>query len=213
MAILRILVLYMVLMPLSYAVSQLEVQGLFSGKAVLLIDGQRHILAAGQTSPEGVKVISADSHFAVLEVDGQQKKYGLGNTVSTVYAKAKTVKEQIAANDNGMFLSYGSINGQSVRFLVDTGASSVAMSSVDAKRLGILFRMNGKETYATTASGVVKSWAITLKSVTVGKIKQKNVPAMVVDGSHPTEVLLGMSFMNKLKVNKEGSMLTLEQKN
>jgi len=210
---LKILFLYICLIPASYAVKQLEVQGLFSGKAVLMIDGQRHILAVGQTSPEGVKVISADSHFTVLEVEGKQRKYGLGNTVSTVYKKVETVKEQLMANDRGMYLTYGSINGHSVRFLVDTGASSVAMSSVDAKRLGILYRMNGKETYATTASGVVKSWAITLKSVSVGKIKQKNVPAMVVDGTHPTEVLLGMSFMDKLKVKKEGSMLTLEQKN
>jgi aspartyl protease family protein len=211
--VLRILVLYLCLMPAAYAVKQLEVQGLFSGKAVLMIDGQRHILGVGKTSPEGVKVISADSHSTVLEVEGVQKKYVLGNTVSTVYKKSESVKEQVVANNRGMFFTHGSVNGQSVKFLIDTGATSVAMSGVDAKRLGILYRMDGQETRASTASGVVKSWAIKLKSVTVGKIKQKNVQAMVVDGSHPTEILLGMSFMERLKVNKEGSILTLEQKN
>ncbi len=80
------------------AVEKLEVQGLFSNKAVLLIDGKRHILAVGETSPEGVKVISANSRGALLEVDGKQKQYNLGNTVSTTFAKRKTQKEIIYVN-------------------------------------------------------------------------------------------------------------------
>jgi len=210
--VLRILFLYLYLMPFSFAVDQLEVQGLFSGKAVVLIDGKRHVLAVDQTSEEGVKVISADSRSAVLEVNGKQAEYSLGSSVSMNYAKSEAVKEQIMANHRGMFLTYGSINGQSVKFLVDTGATTIAMSSVEARRLGILFRVDGRVTSASTASGIVKSWAVKLKSVKVGKIKQKNVQAMVVDGSHPTEVLLGMSFMDRLKVNKEGNKLILEQK-
>ena len=209
----RIFLLYVVILPASYAIDQLEVQGLFANKAVLMIDGQRHILAVGQVSPEGVKLISADSRSAILEVEGQQKEFSLGTTVTTQYAKAETVKEQIMANDYGMFLSYGNINGQSVRFLVDTGATSVAMSSIEARRLGILYRLDGVETRATTASGVVKAWGIKLKSVNLGKIKQQNVQAIVLQGSHPQNILLGMSFMDELKVNKEGNKLVLEQKN
>lgn len=208
----KILILYFCLSVNSFAVEQLEVQGLFADKAVMMIDGTRHILSVGQVSPEGVKVISADTHSTVLEVDGKRGTYKLGSSVSLNYAKAKTVKEQIMANKYGMFLTYGSINGHSVKFLVDTGATSVAMSSVDAKRLGILYRMDGRETRANTASGIVKAWAINLKSIKVGKIKQKNIEAMVVDGSHPTEILLGMSFMERLKVNKEGDRLVLEQR-
>ena len=210
--VLRVFLLYIMLLPVSFAVDQLEVQGLFSGKAVVMVDGQRHILAVGQTSPEGVKVVSATSRSAVLEVDGKQREYNLGSSVSLNYAKAETVKEQIMADDRGMFLTHGHINGQSVKFLVDTGATSVAMSSVEARRLGILFRMDGRVTSVSTASGVVKGWGVKLKSVKVGKIKQSNVPAMVVDGSHPRDVLLGMSFMDRLKVNKEGNKLVLEQK-
>ena len=194
------------------AVEKLEVQGLFSNKAVLMIDGQRHILGVGETSPEGVRVIAADSKSATLEVDGQRKKYLLGTTISTRYAKPEVLKEQVFANQHGMYMTYGSINGQSVRFLVDTGATTVAMSANDARRLGIQYRLNGIPARANTASGIARAWRVTLKSVQVGRLKQKNVSAMVIEGSHPTEVLLGMSFLERLKVQKENGTMTLEQK-
>lgn len=206
------LLFYLCFLPDSFAVEQLEVQGLFSGKAVVLIDGTRHILSVGEASEEGVKLVSANSHFAILEVDGKQNEYKMGSSVSLNYAQPTIVKEQIMANEYGMFLSYGSINGHSVKFLVDTGATSIAMSSDHAKRIGLLFRLQGKESRATTASGVVKAWLIKLKSVKLGRIKQKNIEALVLEGSHPTNVLLGMSFMDKLKVSKDGSKLVLEQK-
>ena len=114
--ILKILFLYLFMMPFSFAVDQLEVQGLFSGKAVVLVDGKRHILSIGETSPEGVKVISADSKSAVLEENGSQKTYRLGNTIHTNFEKAEFVREQIFANRNGMYLTHGIINGHHVKF-------------------------------------------------------------------------------------------------
>ena len=210
--ILRILFLYLFMMPFSFAVEQLEVQGLFSGKAVVLIDGKRHILSIGETSPEGVRVISADSKSAVLEENGNQKTYRLGNTIHTNFEKPRFVREQIFANSYGMFLTQGVINGHQVKFLVDTGATIVAMSSTKAKQLGIAYRLDGIPTRASTASGVANGWGITLKSVKVGRIKQKNVPAMVIDGTHPREILLGMSFLDNLKVTKEDGKLVLEEK-
>ncbi|MCW8853621.1 MAG: hypothetical protein OQK72_02860, partial [Gammaproteobacteria bacterium] len=93
--ILRILFLYLYLISFSFSAEKIEVQGLFSGKAVVLIDGQRHILSIGQTSPEGVKVISADSKSAILEVSGSQKTYRLGNTIHTNFEKPEFIREQI----------------------------------------------------------------------------------------------------------------------
>jgi aspartyl protease family protein len=197
----------------SYAVDKIAVQGLFAGKAVLLIDGERRILAVGETSPEGVRVIHADSKSATLEVAGEQKKYFLANTISTQYARPTVLKEQIMADGQGMYLTYGSINGHSVRFLVDTGATTVALNANDARRLGIAYRLDGIPTRASTASGVARAWQVTLKSVQVGRLKQRNVTAVVIDGSHPTEVLLGMSFLDRLRVQKENGTMILEQKN
>jgi aspartyl protease family protein len=208
----KILFIYFLVIPFAMAVEKIEVQALFSGKAVVMVDGKRHTLSVDKPSPEGVKMISADSKSAVLEVNGQQKRYMLGNTISMSFAKRKTVKEQIIANKYGMFMTYGSINGRSVEFLVDTGATTVAMSAVDAKKLGIPYRIEGKPTRTSTASGVAKGWQVMLKSVTVGKIKKKKIRAIVIDGSHPREVLLGMTFLDGLKVEKNGKKMILEQK-
>lgn len=194
------------------AVEKVEVQGLFSNKAVLLIDGQRHILAVGKTSPEGVKVISANSRGAVLEIDGKQQQYDLGNTVSTTFAKRTSNKETIFVNSGGMYMTFGNINGRSTRFLVDTGASAVAMNTNQAKQLGIRYDKFGTPAGVSTASGFEKAYRVRLKSVTVGNITEKNVEALVIDGNHPGPILLGMSFLGRLDIENSGNAMTLLQK-
>lgn len=195
------------------AVEKVEVQALFSGKAVVMVDGQRRTLSVGDTSPEGVQVISANSKGAVLEIEGEQKHYPLGNSITLSYQKPKSVKEQIFANSHGMYKTHGSINGQSVQFLVDTGATTVAMSETMAKRLGLAYRLDGVLTRASTASGVAKAWQIKLKSITVGSLRQQQIDALVIEGNHPREVLLGMTFLERLKVEKEAGVMILEQRN
>jgi len=196
----------------AYAIEKLEVQALFSNKAVLMIDGKRHILAVGQTSPEGVKVISANSRGAVLEIDGQQKQYDLGNTISTTFTKRKSQKETIFVNSGGMFMTFGNINGRSVRFLVDTGASAIAMNTEQAKQLGIRYDKVGVPGSVSTASGFVDAYRVRLKSVSVGRITETNVEAFVIDGNHPGPILLGMTFLSRLSVEHSGNAMTLLQK-
>ena len=122
------------------------------------------------------------------------------------------LQEKLYANERGMFLTVGSINGQSVRFLVDTGATSVAMNKAQAKKLGVRYRIEGEPATASTASGFVRSYRVHLKSVTMGKIRRTNVEAMVIDGNHPGPILLGMSFLRGLKIDKSGDTLLLQQR-
>jgi len=196
-----------------FAVSQIEVQALFGGKAIVMIDGQRRTLSIGQTSPEGVKLIDADSKQAVLEVDGKAKTYKPGGAISLSYARPEHHEEKIYADDRGMFRSVGTINGRTVRFLLDTGATTVAMNKSQAKQLGVNYRMNGERVIISTASDNVKGYRVRLKSVSLGKIKQRNVEAMVIDGDHPGPILLGMSFLGKLKVEKAGEIMKIRQRN
>ena len=195
-----------------YAIERVEVQALLPGMAVVLIDGERRTLKTGNVEPDGVRLISSDSNYALIEINGEQKRFQLGTTVSTSYTRQESIKEQIVANKHGMFLTHGSINGQTVQFLVDTGATSVAMSAPDAKRLGIQYRLDGQPSRASTASGIASAWRIKLKTVKVGRITLKNIDAMVVDGNYPRHILLGMSFLEKLKVSKESNLMMLEQK-
>ena len=198
----------------AYAVEKIEVQGLFSNKAVLMIDGKMHILAVGKISPEGVKLISANSRGAVLEVGGKQKQYLLGSSssVSTSFAQRKSNKETIYVSSGGMYKTFGSINGRSVQFLVDTGASAIAMNTDQAKSLGILYDKIGIPAGVSTASGYERAYRIRLKSVTVGGITEKNVEALVIDGKHPGPILLGMTFLGRLNIEHDGSAMTLRQK-
>ncbi len=195
------------------AVSQVEVQALFGGKAILMIDGQRRTLSIGDTSPEGVRLIKADSKQAVLEVDGISKTYRPGGTISLSYAKPEHHEEKIYADKSGMYRSVGTINGRTVRFLVDTGATTVAMNKSQARQLGVNYRMTGERVVVSTASENVKGYRVRLKSVSLGKIKQTDVDAMVIDGDHPGPILLGMSFLDKLKVEKAGGVMKIRQRN
>jgi aspartyl protease family protein len=195
------------------AVSRIEVQALFGGKAIVMIDGQRRTLSIGQTSPEGVKLVNADSKQAVLEVNGKEKTYKPGGAISLSYAKPEHHEEKIYADDRGMYHSVGTINGRTVRFLLDTGATTVAMNKSQAKQLGVDYRMNGEHVVISTASDHVKGYRVRLKSVSLGKIKQRNVEAMVIDGDHPGPILLGMSFLGKLKVEKAGDVMKIRQRN
>ncbi len=196
------------------AIEQLQVQGLFSNKVVLNVDGKRHIIAAGNTSPEGVKVISVNKIGAILEVDGEKKQYtlGSGSTISTSFSERKSSKETIYKNSGGMYQTYGNINGRSVHFLVDTGASAVAMNTQQAKNLAIDYEKYGALTRISTASGFEKGYRIRLKSVTVGDITEKNVEALVIDGKHPGPILLGMTFIGRLNVEHSGNAMTLLKK-
>jgi aspartyl protease family protein len=195
------------------AASRIEVQALFGGKAMLMIDGQRRTLSIGETSPEGVKLVNADSKHAVLEVDGNTKSYKPGGAISLSYAKPEHLEEMVYADDRGMFRSVGTINGRTVRFLLDTGATTVAMNKSQARQLGVDYRMKGERIVVSTASQNVKGYRVRLKSVSLGKIKQTNVEAMVIDGDHPGPILLGMSFLGNLKVEKDGKAMTIRQRN
>jgi len=194
------------------AAKKLEVQGLFSNKAVLSIDGKLHVLAVGKTSSEGVKVVSVNRNGAVLEVDGKQKQYNLGSAISTSFVKPKSQKETIYVNSTGMYMTHGDINGRSAHFLVDTGATAVSMNTEQAERLGINYERVGIYTSVSTASGYEQAYRVRLKSVTVGNITEKNVDAVVIDGNHPGPILLGMTFLGRLSVKHSGNAMTLLQK-
>lgn len=205
------LVLFLLTSLSASAVEQVQVLGLFTGKVILLIDGQRHTLAVGESSPEGVKLIAADSDKALIEVDGKRRKLTLGSHISSHYPEAKTKVVDIYPDSTGMYRVRGRINSHPVDFLVDTGASAIAMNSGLAKRLGLDYQEKGIAGLAETASAKVPVYQLKLDSVTVGKIRLYNVTAMVIEGPQPSQVLLGQSFLNQVHMKREGVLLRLEQ--
>lgn len=194
------------------AATKVTVVGLFKNTAIVVIDGTRRLLRSGDTSPEGVKLISATSSEAVLEIDGEQKHYGLGGQIGGSYARPEQAKVRIWPTPDRMYVVLGSINGFPVKFIVDTGATLVSLSGREAKRLGIDYRVVGTPGQSSTASGVDKIYVVNLTKVKVGDIEIRNVRGAVHDGDFPPATLLGMSFLSRLTMRQDGLVLELEKK-
>ena len=100
------------------------------------------------------------------------------------------------------------MNGVSLRFLVDTGASSVVLSSADARRAGVSY-LAGTRVLTQTANGVVPVYTVKLDTLRVGDITLNNVDAAVIEGDKLPIALLGMSFLNRMEMKRDGMTLTL----
>lgn len=196
-----------------FAVDKITINGLFNDKAIVTIDGKQRLLKVGKASPEGVLLISANSREAIIEIDGEQNTYTLGTHIDSSFKKpagGKTVT--IAPDSGGMYEVNGSINEFQVKFLVDTGATLISMNSNHARRIGIDYKMEGREGLSETASGLSKIYIVNLKTVMVGGIKIHDVKAAVHDGDFPRIILLGNTFLGRVKMIREGEMLILEEK-
>ena len=196
-----------------WAIKDIHVVALFKDRVMVMIDGKQRLLRSGDSSPEGVRLVSADSVGAVFEYQGRTLDRRLDGRVHAAVESPQGRDDVLIFRDRrGMFKTVGSINGLPVGFLVDTGASSVAMNSTQARRLGIDFRVQGEPTYVTTASDVTRGYHLKLNVVKVGAIQLRNVTAVVLDGEQPAEVLLGMSFLGRVAMINESDKLILRRK-
>ncbi|MGD8483951.1 MAG: retropepsin-like aspartic protease [Thioalkalispiraceae bacterium] len=189
----------------------MQVYALFKDMVIVHIDGQQRKLRKNEVSPEGVKLIRASSEQAVLEYNGKQQTFSLGSHVSSSFPEV-TRNEAMIWRQKGMYMSPGFINGQPVDFMVDTGASWIAMSSDQARQLGIDYSDQGEKGWASTANGVTPLYKITLDRVRVGDIELRHVEASVLENSNPRYILLGNSFLNRVEMSREGQMMLLREK-
>ena len=197
----------------SWAIKDIHVVALFKDRAIVMIDGNKRLLRTGDSSPEGIKLVSADSVGAVFEYRGRTLERQLDGRVHAAAESPKGHDDVLIFRDRwGMFKTVGSINGLPVKFLVDTGASSVAMNSAQARRLGIDFRVQGESIYVSTASDVTQAYQLKLGVVKVGSLQLRNVTAVVLDGAQPTDVLLGMSFLGHVEMINKSDKLILRRK-
>jgi len=192
-------------------VLDIVVVGLFSDQAVVEINTKQRLLKVGVTSPEGVTLISANSRYAILEKGGVTERYELGTRISTNFAPP--VKQSVVSlwPINGMYTTPGSVNGYSVDFLVDTGASAIALNAATAERLDLDY-LKGKKVGVKTASGVEVAYHVILDEVQVGDIKLNNIRAMVLDGEQPERALLGMTFLNELDIERKDERMDLKKR-
>lgn len=190
----------------------IAISGLFNGAALLTINGQPKMLRVGEPAYAGVRLISADPHGAVVEVNGERRPLRLSEQIGDRFVPRERARATIVPDARQQYLTQGSINGLSVSMLVDTGATAIAMSETEARRLGIDFRYRGEESMVTTASHQVRAYRVVLEQVTVGEITVHQVEAAILEGDLPEQILLGMSFLQHVELSERQGMLELVEK-
>lgn len=187
--------------------------GLLAGRAVVVVNGGNpRTLAVGGKTAEGIRLIAVEPGAAVFEIDGRKQRMVLGDhAVSSGGSGGGAASATLTSDSRGQFLSQGSVNGASMRFLVDTGASFVSLNAADAARAGIDYRGRGQPMSLSTANGVIRGWRVPGNTVRLGDITLHGVEVSVSEASMPM-VLLGMSFLNRLEMKRDGDTMTLRKR-
>jgi aspartyl protease family protein len=191
--------------------NEVALAGVFGTRAALVVNGGPvRTLAIGERTPEGVMLLELSGDAALVDVGGRTRRIVLGGSAVSLGGAAGAAETSLVADARGHHFASGSINGAAVRFLVDTGASMVSIGLSDARRAGIDYR-SGTPGRAQTASGTTRVWRVRLDSVRVGDVSLSGVEALVHENELPF-VLLGMSFLNRMDMQREGDRLVLRKR-
>ena len=208
-----LLTLLALLTSASVALAQsVSLGGLMGQKALLVVDGQTQVLAVGD-SARGVKLLKLQDGEALVESGGVQRTLRVGGAPARLAGGGGAApgggrEIVIPASGGGHFVTTGAINGRAMQFMVDTGATLVALSQIDADRLGLDYR-SGPRTLIQTANGSVQAHLVTLTTLRIGSVEVNNVNAIVIPAAMPM-VLLGNSFLNRFQMRRDNDVMRLE---
>jgi aspartyl protease family protein len=185
---------------------------MFGSKALLIVNGSAPKAVAAGESHLGVKVISVSGEQAVLDIKGQRSTLRVGDAPVSVGAQRDTTSSNkiiLPLGQGGHFFAQGMVNGKSMQFMVDTGATTVALGQSDAKRMGIDYE-KGRPVRMNTANGTAQGWLIKLSSLRIGDVEVFEVDAIV--GPNMPYALLGNSFLNRFSMNRSSDLMVLERR-
>ena len=184
--------------------------GILGSKALLVVNGTApRVLATGERH-QGVTVVSVGREDAVIDVDGARRTVRLGEAPVSVGERGGSSQRALLVGDaQGHFVGTGQINGRAMQFLIDTGATTVALGALEADRLGLRYK-DGNRVRMQTANGVVQGWRVRLDAVQVGELQVQGVDAVVLPHALP-HVLLGNSFLRGLQMRRSNGQMVLEK--
>lgn len=188
-------------------------QGMLGSKALLIVNGGAPRAVAPGEAHQGVKVLSTSGDRALVEIEGKRHTLRVGETPATVGGSGGAPRGSrivMNADSGGHFFSGGAINGRAVRFMVDTGATSIAIGVPDAERIGLDYK-SGQLGRTSTANGTATMWLVRLSSVRVGDVEIHDVQAAVLPTAMPF-VLLGNSFLTRFQMKRENDQMVLERR-
>ncbi|MBI4988097.1 MAG: TIGR02281 family clan AA aspartic protease [Rhodocyclales bacterium] len=186
------------------------VVGLFPGKAVLVIDGGEPRTLSVGANVSGVRLIAVDQDSATVEIVGKRQRLSIGQHAHSGGNGGEAQTTNLTADSRGHFITTGTVNGATVRFLVDTGATSVALGASDARRANVNLG-SGRPIMVQTANGITQAWLVTFDNVRVGDVTLHGVEGTVHQHDMPM-ALLGMSFLNRMEMKRDGQTMTLRKR-
>jgi aspartyl protease family protein len=188
-----------------------NVVGLFPNKAVVQIEGGAlRTLSVGQKTRDDIVLLSVERDGATFDIQGRRVALALANARSqTSTASANSVT--VPTNERGNLVAEGQVNGIPIRFVVDTGATFITLSAREASRLGIDYH-KGEKVVMETANGDASAYRLKLDTVRVGDVAVHNVDAVVTENNSLPIALLGMSFLNRVDMRREGTIMTLTKR-
>ncbi|HEY8567919.1 MAG TPA: TIGR02281 family clan AA aspartic protease [Microbulbifer sp.] len=195
-------------LPQLVVAQQVRLQAIFGTSAMFEIDGRQRLLKSGKSSPEGVKLLSVTSDYALVQIQGREQKLTLASPVAASYATVDRAEVRLNPDSRGHYNTTAWINGHRVNVMVDTGATSIAFNYPTAKSLG-LDLARAQPMTVSTASGMARAYRLQLSSVTIGGITVHNVEATVLGNDFPQVTLLGNSFLSRVDMQQQDGLLLL----
>ncbi len=189
-----------------------NVVGLFPNKAVVQIEGGAlRTLSVGQKIRDDIILLSVGRDGATFDIQGRRMELSLGPARMRPSPAAAANYARVATNERGDFVADGQVNGTPVRFAVDTGATYITFPAREATRLGLDYH-DGQRIVMETANGDAVAYRLKLDTVRVGEVAVNNVDAVIMEGNSLPVALLGMSFLNRMDIRREGAILTLTKR-
>lgn len=206
-----------VLAPPPATAQSVALSGVLGSKALLVIDGGTPRAMAAGDSLQDVRVLQVSGDTAEVEIKGRRQTLRLGEAPIRLGGRGAAAGDPalgrrvvLKADNRGHFIERGQINGKTMVYMVDTGASSVAIGRSDAERMGLPF-LKGQPVMMRTANGDAQGWSLRLDSVRVGDVEVFGVDAVVAPLAMPY-VLLGNSFLAHVQMTRQGSEMVLERR-
>jgi aspartyl protease family protein len=188
----------------------INVVGVFPGKAVVAVDGAAPRSIAVGESVAGFKLVAVGADAATFLVDGKRQTIAMGSYLGGKSASSRA-STMVTLDGRGHYMADGAINGVPTRFLVDTGATLVILSANEATRLGVSYRQ-APQAMARTANGTVPYRVVKLDRIRVGDVEINNVEAGVMESGFDGPTLLGMSFLSRMEVSRDGQNMVLTKR-
>ena len=207
-------ILLVLAVPPSSRAAEVNLIGLFGSKATLMLDsGKPRTLAVGETSPDNIRLISIAADSAVIEFGGRRETIRMGNQrIAAARSDGGAGRALLTGDSRGHFMTTAVVNGVSMPFLLDTGATAVTIGSDDAKRANIKYSPTNRS-MMQTANGLVIAYNVKFDTVRVGDIMLNNVDGIVMENQQLGIVgLLGMSFLNRTEMQRSGDSMTLTRR-